>query len=144
MFIVSLLFIALPLFSTVVPVADQGEVKCDIALEKKIMKPGATGEVLVTFAPDEGIHINTDPAMEFEFTKTPMIHLNGVVSLPKQPKTGYLDTRRPVRYSFTLDKKIPKGAYTLKGTVQYFFCSDAEGWCSRSSHPIELTFTVAP
>jgi len=70
------------------------------------------------------------------------IRLNTVGYLPKAEKTGYLDTKRPIKYSFTLDNKIKKGKHTLKGTVRYFFCSDTEGWCNRSSQPIQLTFTV--
>jgi len=130
-----------------IPFASSGEemrqVKCDIHLTSATLKQGATGEIVVSFAPDEGIHINTDPAIEFEFDKDPLVHFTGVVSMPKMAKTGYLDTKRPVKYTFTLDKKIPKGKHTLKGSMKYFFCSDTEGWCNRSSQPIELTFSVS-
>ncbi len=121
---------------------ERREVKCDIQLASASMKAGATGEIILTFMPDEGIHINTDPAMEFEFAKDPTVHFTGITSLPKAPKTGYLDARRPVKYGFTLDKKIRKGKHTVTGTVRYYFCSDAEGWCNRFSQPIHLTFTV--
>ncbi|MGA9406481.1 MAG: hypothetical protein WBW71_05035 [Bacteroidota bacterium] len=119
------------------------QVQCTIHLASAKLKPGATGEIILTFAPEEGIHINTDPPMEFEFEKNALIHFTGVTSMPKMVTTGYLDTKRPVKYSFTLDKKIHKGKYTLKGSVHYFFCSDTEGWCNRSTQPIQLTFTVA-
>ncbi len=118
------------------------QVKCDIHLTSASLKPGATGEIVVSFTPEEGIHINTDPAVEFEFEKDPLVHFTGVTSMPKMAKTGYLDTKRPIKYSFILDSKMKKGKHTLKGTIHYFFCSDAEGWCNRSSQPIQLTFTV--
>ncbi len=131
----------------VVPLPSNGEefigVKCDIHLTASTLKPGSKGEIDVSFAPAEGIHVNTDPAVEFEFEKDSLISFTGVTSMPKSAKTGVLDTKRPIRYSFTLDRKIPKGKHTLKGTLRYFFCSDAEGWCNRSSQPILLTFTVA-
>src|SRR5208283_2502184 len=117
-------------------------VKSDIHLTSSTLKPGAKGEIVVSFAPEEGIHINTDPAIEFQFEKDTLVHFTGVASMPKVEKTGYLDTKRPIKYSFTLDKNIPKGKHTLKGSVRYFFCSDTEGWCNRSSQPIQLTFTV--
>ncbi len=120
------------------------QVQCDIHLTSATLKPGAAGEIILTFAPAEGIHINTDPALEFDFEKDSLIHFTGITSLPKIEKTGYLDTKRPVKYSFTLDKKIQKGKHTLKGSVRYFFCSDTEGWCNRSSQTIQLTFTVTP
>jgi hypothetical protein len=119
------------------------QVKCDIHLTSSTLKPGATGEILVSFSPEEGIHINTDPAIEFAFEKDPLVHFTEAVSMPKMAKTGYLDTKRPVKYTFTVDKKMPKGKHTLKGTMKYFFCSDAEGWCTRSSQPVELTFSVS-
>lgn len=119
------------------------QVRCDIHLESATLKPGATGEIILAFSPGEGIHINTDPPMEFQFEKNSLIHFSGITSMPKIVKTGYLDTKRPVKYSFTLDKKIQAGKHTLKGSVHYFFCSDTEGWCNRSTQPIQLTFTVA-
>src|ERR1700690_2799655 len=119
------------------------QVTCEIRLTSATLKPGGKGEIVVSFAPEEGMHINTDPAVEFEFEKDPLVHFTGVTSMPKVEKTGYLDTKRPIKYSFTLDDKIKKGKHTLKGTVRYFFCSDTEGWCNRSSQPIQLTFTVA-
>ena len=124
--------------------AERREVQCDIRLASSTLKPGGTGELLLTFSPEDGIHINTEPAMEFEFDKSSPVHLTGITSLPKSPKTGYLDPSKPVRCGFTVNKSAKKGKHVLKGTVQYYFCSDAEGWCNRFSQPIEITFTVAP
>ena len=117
--------------------------RCNILLASATLRPGATGEIILTFSPEEGIHINTDPPMEFQFEKNSFIHFTGVTAMPKMLKTGYLDAKRPVKYSFTLDKKIKPGKHTLKGSLHYFFCSDTEGWCNRSTQPILLTFTVA-
>lgn len=117
-------------------------VKFEIRLASSSLRPGGTGEVEVYLTPNEGIHINTDPAMEFEFERTPSVHFAGITALPKNEKTGYLDVTRPVKYSFTLDKNISKGRRSLRGTVRYFFCSDMEGWCNRFVQPFELRFTV--
>jgi len=63
------------------PVPSSGEefrqVKCDIHLTSAALKPGAIGEIVVSFAPEEGMHINTDPAVEFEFEKNPLVHFTG-------------------------------------------------------------------
>ena len=125
-------------------IEERREVRCDIHLASTTLKPGASGEIVLMFSPEEGIHINTDPAMEFEFDKSSPIHFTGITSLPKAAKTGYLDPSKPVRCAFTVNKSLKKGKHTLKGTVQYYFCSDTEGWCNRFSQPIELTFTVTP
>ena len=39
-------------------------VKCNIHLTASTLKPGAKGEIVVSFAPEEGIHINTYLAIE--------------------------------------------------------------------------------
>ena len=144
MMLVSLILIllsAVPV-ATSTSVEERREVKCDVTLASDSLKPGASGEILLTFHPEEGIHINTEPAMEFDFTKTPSVHFDKITSMPKAPTTGYLDARRPVKYGFTVDKKSRKGMIVLKGTVRYYFCSDTEGWCNRFSQPFRLTLTV--
>ena len=117
-------------------------VKFEAGLASTKIKPGTKGEIIIFLTPAEGIHINTDPAMQFDFQKMNHVRFIGVTSLPKKKKTGYLDTDKPVRYTFTVDKKIEEGTYTLKGRVQYFFCSDAEGWCNRFTQSVELKFSV--
>jgi hypothetical protein len=146
MLVFSLFAVLLPL---VVPastpaVLERREVRCDIHLASSALKPGATGEIVLMFSPEEGIHINTDPAIAFTFDSSSSIRFVGITSLPKAAKTGYLDPSKPVRCTFVVNKSTKRGKHTLKGTVQYYFCSDTEGWCNRFSQPIELTFTVTP
>jgi hypothetical protein len=144
MHLFSILALILPLLvpARTTSTEERREVRCDIRLTSTTLKPGATGEIVLIFSPDEGIHINTDPAMEIEFDKSSLVHFTRITSLPKTAKTGYLDSSKPVRCSFTLDKNIRKGKHTLKGTVRYYFCSDTEGWCNRFAQPIDLKFTV--
>ena len=146
MLLLSLLAVLLPVMvpANTPAIEEPREVRCDIHLSSTTLKPGAAGELVLMFTPDEGIHINTEPAMEFEFDKSSPIHFTGIKALPKAPKTVYLDPSKPVRCTFTVNKSVKKGKHTLKGTVQYYFCSDAEGWCNRFSQPIELTFMVTP
>jgi hypothetical protein len=118
-------------------------VNFEASLVSTKIKPGAKGQIVVYLTPAKGIHINTNPEMQFDFQKIDHVHFLGITTMPKQKKTGYLDSARPVRYTFAVDKTMEKGTYTLKGTVQYFLCSDVEGWCNRFTQPIELTFSVA-
>ena len=124
-------------------VQENPHVRFEIRLASTTLTRGGTGELILTLTPKEGIHINTDPPMEFEFEKDSSIHPLKITSLPTNSKTGYLITDQPVRYSFSLDNKISKGTHSLKGSVRYFFCSDTEGWCNRFVQPINLRFTVA-
>jgi hypothetical protein len=106
------------------------------------MTRGGTGEIILYLTPNEGIHINTDPAMEFEFEKQSSVHFLGITSLPMNAKTGYLNAEQPIKYSFALDKNISKGKHSIRGIVRYFFCSDTEGWCNRFVQSIDLRYTI--
>ena len=123
-------------------VQENAHVRFEIRLASTSLTRGGTGEIILSLIPNEGIHINTDPAMEFEFEKQSSVHFLGITSLPANAKTGYLNAEQPIKYSFALDKNISRGKHSIKGTVRYFFCSDTEGWCNRFVQPIELRYTV--
>ncbi len=123
-------------------VQENAHVKSEIRLASTTMTRGGTGEIILYLTPNEGIHINTDPAMEFEFERQSSVHFLGITSLPTNAKTGYLKAEQPIRYSFALDKNISKGKHSIKGIVRYFYCSDTEGWCNRFVLPIDLRYTV--
>ena len=121
---------------------ENAHVKFEITLASTTIIRGGKGEIILTLTPNEGIHINTDPAMEFEFEKQSNVRFLGITSLPTNAKTGYLNADQPVKYSFAVDKNISKGKHSIKGTVRYFYCSDTEGWCNRFVQPVDLRFTV--
>ncbi len=123
-------------------VQENAHVRFEIRLASTTMTRGGMGEIILYLTPNEGIHINTDPAMEFEFEKQSSIRFLGITSLPTNAKTGYLNAEQPIKYSFALDKNISKGRHSIRGIVRYFFCSDTEGWCNRFVQPIDLRFTV--
>jgi hypothetical protein len=123
-------------------VQENAHVRFEIRLASTTIPRGGTGEIILYLTPNEGIHINTDPAMEFEFKKQSYVHFLGITSLPKNSKTGYLNADQPIKYSFALDKNISKGKHSIRGSVRYFFCSDTEGWCNRFVQPIDLRYTV--
>jgi hypothetical protein len=123
-------------------VQENTHVRSEIRLASTTMTRGGTGEIILYLRPNEGIHINTNPAMEFEFEKQSSVHFLSITSLPTNAKTGYLNAEQPIKYSFTLDKNISKGKHSIRGIVRYFFCSDAEGWCNRFVQPIDLRYTV--
>ncbi|MBI1808057.1 MAG: hypothetical protein HYR76_13540, partial [Ignavibacteria bacterium] len=78
--------------------------------------------------------------------KNPAVTLSGKPELVgmKVDTSEYLDASKPIKQSFTLAKSTKAGSLSFKGTLTYFFCSDADGWCSRFKQPIDVTVTVAP
>ncbi len=140
---VAILLLVLPEFAAQKSGAQENtHVRSDIRLTSTTMTRGGTGEIILYLTPNEGIHINTDPVMEFEFEKQSSVRFLGITSLPTNAKTGYLNTEQPIKYSFALDKNISKGKHSIRGTVRYFFCSDTEGWCNRFVQLIDLRYTV--
>ena len=123
---------------------ERRNVRCDVRMISSTLKPGGTGELELLFSPDEGTHVTTDPPLEVVFAKLSPLRFTGMKSVSKISKTNDLDAKHPVLAGFIVDKKCKSGKHVVKGTVQYSFCSDAEGWCSRATQPFELTFTVTP
>lgn len=104
------------------------------------IKAGGNAEILFTFATQEGIHINLDPPIEVELDKK--FATLGKLDVPKAKGIEYLNLKKPVKQSFTLNKKLKPGKHLLKGTLTYFYCSDEEGWCSRFQQAIQLNIVV--
>ncbi|MDP2209261.1 MAG: hypothetical protein Q8K98_10910 [Bacteroidota bacterium] len=104
------------------------------------IKAGGNAEILFTFATQEGIHINLDPPIEVEIDKK--FAALSKLDVPKAKGSEYLNLKKPVKQSFTLNKKLKPGKHQLKGTLTYFYCSDEEGWCSRFQQTIQLNIVV--
>jgi hypothetical protein len=120
-------------------------VRYNIELERSSMKPGAAGTLHLRLAPQKGIHINTEPAMSFVLNDSSDFSLTGKLRFQtiKVDTSIFLDTSKTIRQSFTLAKGAKAGQHVLKGTLTYFYCSDAEGWCSRFKQPVEVMVNVA-
>lgn len=111
-------------------------------LSRETFKPGDTGEITITISPAEGYHVNAKPPVEFKLAGDKAILLKGPLSQVTDKGNSYLSTRSPVRQSFYVRSTIKPGFHVLKGTVTYFYCSDAEGWCQRFQQPITISFSV--
>lgn len=108
------------------------------------MRPGSNGIIELRFLPAHGIHINIDPPVSFSLDSTDGLNLKGKTVMTADSGTGYLLTSVPVTQAVTLDREIAPGRRTMRGTVTYFYCSDAEGWCNRQKEPAEFTILVIP
>ncbi len=121
---------------------DNKYVRFEFTLNRANFTPGDTGTVFVFLTPNEGVHVNTEPPVEYEFEKKPHISFSAKAVMPKDSVTGYLDVQQPVSISFTLGKKISAGTYTIKGKMKYFFCSEKEGWCNQFIQPFIVAIHV--
>ncbi|MBW7888739.1 MAG: hypothetical protein H3C35_10350 [Bacteroidetes bacterium] len=99
------------------------------------------GELSFLLSPNAGIHVNTEPLFEILLDKDSHFTVNEEPVFSKN-KEGYLAVTKPVLFTFSPKKGTAPGKYSLKGTLRYFFCSDAEGWCNRFSQPIDVTIEI--
>jgi hypothetical protein len=120
---------------------DQHYVRASVTLSRDSIEAGRTGGIVVTFAPEEGIHVNVDPAPEIRLDSVASAHLTGSPML-STTSMGFLNTDSPINFALQVNPDAPEGAQNLKGVCIYYFCSDVEKWCVRARQPFELTLQV--
>ena len=140
------LFIILLFLVCFLPGYAQLNIKEDVAvvtaLQQSVLKAGTAGQLTISLKPKKGIHVTADPPFTFSLDTLTQFFSVGKPNFTKDGK-GYVDTRHQIRHELSVAKTTPPGSYRVKGVFTYFYCSDAEGWCSRFRHPVELTVNVA-
>ena len=106
------------------------------------LRAGRKCQLLISLKPVKGIHVNLKPPMEFKFDSSETISSVGQLEIPTSGRTGYLDPSKPVKQTFMLSEKLKPGEAVVHGMLTYFYCSDAEGWCSKFKQPVEITIAV--
>jgi hypothetical protein len=116
--------------------------KISLELASDTLTPGAASEIVLTIRPKKGFHVNAVPPVGFALDSGAVATLTDSLIAAQDTATGYLDVRSPVRQGFTLRASQRTGRYELAGTLTYYYCSDAEGWCRREKTPFSLPFTI--
>ncbi|HLF13423.1 MAG TPA: hypothetical protein VI932_00860, partial [Bacteroidota bacterium] len=99
-------------------------------------------EILFTFSPKKGYHVNAVPPMAVQFDSTSPARPGGKIAIPSDSATGYLRTSLAVRQPFTLARSAERGRAELKGVLTFYYCSDAGGWCRKENLRFMLPVTV--
>lgn len=105
--------------------------------------PGRPGAVHFELHPNKGIHVNLEPPISVAFDSASPVKPSGKLDIPRLEKVPYLDPAKPIVQRVTIPRQNGKDTLTLKGTLTYFYCSDAEGWCSKFKQPFVLTLPAA-
>ncbi len=117
-------------------------VSVDVRLSASALKRGDSGELHILFSPADGIHINSPPPLGVSLDPPRLLRLNGAPLQATDRGNAYLLATLPVRQLFTVSRKARPGTLTLRGTITYYYCSDPEGWCRKSTHPFALSLTI--
>ena len=107
------------------------------------MKPGQKGEVTVSFNLLKGYAINHNPPISLKLTAVPGVSL-AITSFstptedPKSKDEYYVDLPS-IKVPVTAAKA---GKYDIPGKLTYFFCSKADGFCSRQVLDVKIPVVV--
>lgn len=118
------------------------DVRISVSVLNDTLAPGASSEIRILFTPAKGFHVNAVPAMALEFDSASPARADAGIVIPTDTATGYLEATLPVRQPFTLPKRAGRGPATLEGTLIFYYCSDAEGWCRRERMRFVLPVVV--
>jgi hypothetical protein len=129
-------------FSEKLILNDNEHIRLELLQPEKISSENS-GEIAFFFEPVIGIHINTNPLFELKLEKNSPFEVVGKARFQKNEKE-YLDHKKPLEFSIKPKKGTKAGDQKLKGKLNYFYCSDKEGWCNRFSQTIDLTINVIP
>jgi hypothetical protein len=107
------------------------------------IKAGGKGEVRVAFKALQGYAINHTPPIGLKLTAIPELKLDKVdfttaTSDPKSPDEYYVDLPT-LSVPLTASKA---GRYEIPGQLVYYFCSKADGFCSRQTLGVKIPITV--
>jgi hypothetical protein len=115
-------------------------VKYSAEIKQQRVKAGSTIDLLIKLQPEKGIHINLEPPLSLALDSSTTTTVKGKLSIPAANK--FLDASKPLKQSIVLSSSVKPGKQTIKGILTYYYCSDAEGWCSKFKQPVELTLNV--
>jgi hypothetical protein len=104
---------------------------------------GAEASIAVQLTPvDSQVRVNEDPAPRLKLEAgQQVLQDKPVTRKPARPDPGttrYLDPDVPVVFPVTVGAGAGRGAHTVRGTVTYFYCSKAEGWCRKGTAEIAV------
>jgi hypothetical protein len=104
------------------------------------LRRGASGaEIAVTLTPrDHDIKVNRAPSPRLTLDAAQQVLSLKPAKVEKgEKKEGYLDTTFPVVFPVEVGAHGHGGAF-VKGTLTYYYCSKAEGWCRKGTREVEV------
>lgn len=107
------------------------------------VKAGKKADVTVTFNVINGFKINRDPKVSLEIKPVTGVKLEKtkIEASPVDPKAidEYFVTLPTLKVAATASKA---GKYELPGKLTYFYCSKADGFCSKQTVDVKIPLHV--
>ena len=107
------------------------------------IKAGMAGEVTVSFRLLQGYAINHTPPISLKLTPTSNVMLGKADFTTPTPDPKSKDEYYVDLPMLTVPLTAAKaGKYEIPGQLTYFFCSKADGFCSRQTLGVKIPVTV--
>jgi hypothetical protein len=111
---------------------------------------GENGAIAVRLVPTtEGVHVNDTPAPRLRLDADQKVLVDRQkpekksVEVPADPALAlFLDPEIPVRFPVSLAAGAPSGEQLVSARVTYFYCSQTQGWCRKSTDDIRVAVDV--
>jgi hypothetical protein len=125
-------------------------VKIIATAAKDTVRAGKETKLLFHIQPQEGFHVNIEPPISLQLMEGKKFALLTKKFVPDSTvktvttKDGYkiFDPGQPVAFAVKVEKNTKPGRYPLKTKLTYYYCSDAEGWCSFTSEEFVINLVV--
>ncbi len=125
-------------------------IQISVKVEKDSLKAGAQGRLLFSLKPKTGFHVNVEPPISLDLADNKNFSLltqkftpDSTIK-PLTTKDGYkiFNPSSPVFFDFKIAKSAKPGKYSVQAKLTYYYCSDAEGWCSFTTEAFLVTITI--
>jgi hypothetical protein len=112
--------------------------------------PGSDASVRVRLEPKPGIKMNKYPKIRLLIPGVPNLVASAEASVgsPTMPPADQLETNYyhgsvdPLEVRLHVDAKAGKGRHDLRGTLSYFYCVAASGFCAPAKVDLAIPVTV--
>ena len=136
---------------TLLSFAEEDEtLKIKASVDPQSLSRGQMGKLILKLTLAEGLSINPQPSFTIEFSP------NEVIVFAKKTFTDadlgmkileemgeeHLSLKDPIEIPFTVSPDAAGGKQRLEGKINYFVCSNEEGWCLKSSSKFSVSFSI--
>jgi hypothetical protein len=130
----------------------ESNVKITAKAAQDTVRAGKEIRLIFEMQPKAGLHVNIEPAIKLSLIDAKNFILAAEKFAPDSTsktvttKDGYkiFDPQhaQPVTFTVKVDKSAKPGRYPVKAKLTYYFCSDAEGWCSVANQEFVFNLVV--
>lgn len=145
------LFHGLFLINSAVAFAE-GEVKITAKAAQDTVRAGKATRLIFQLQPQAGLHVNIEPAIKLTLIDAKSFKLAAEKFVPDSTsktvttKDGYKifdpNHAQPVTFIVKAEKNTKPGLHPVKAKLTYYYCSDAEGWCSFANQEFVFNLVV--